>query len=194
MAALGLAHLREMRYPTRLVPLAIAALVFAAPATARTRATVAPPGASGIAQYLEVVPTAAGPTPPDPTAGNGGALTAAQRRRLAGLGPDGRTLASVIAATSPPSAEPLAPIRSTSPGRSGTAREPASGPGPGGGGPGASGSRSLAASAGGSPASLLLHAVGGGSDGAGIWLPALMLTSALAVAVACAARRRRMHL
>ena len=72
-----------MRRLTRNIGLAIvglgalAALVLPAGALAK-RTTVAPPGNSGISQYLEVVPTAAGPVLPasaaDPSAADKGAF------------------------------------------------------------------------------------------------------------------------
>lgn len=178
-----------MRHLNRILAFAIVALVFPSGAWARGRATVAPPGASGITQYLEVVPTAAGPTPPG-GGGSGGArsavLTDAQRHRLDGLGPDGRTLAAVVDATAPQQAGPVAATETASP--LGQTEAPEDGSGP-------PGRLVLAPGSGGSPASLILDAVGGrGGGGLGTFLPAFMLASAVAFAGAYAVRRRRPHL
>jgi hypothetical protein len=182
-----------MRHLTRILPVAIVALVLPATAWATGGATVAPPGQSGIAQYLEVVPSAAGARPPGAGGGNGGAgaaqggaLTDTQRHRLDGLGPDGRSLAAVIDATAPQQAAPAAATGTASP----SGRPEA----PGAYASGSSGGRPLSSGSSGSPASLLLDAVGG-HDGGGLGpsLPAFMLVSALGVAGAYAVRRRRMH-
>ena len=110
---------------------ALAALVLPAGALAK-RTTVAPPGNSGISQYLEVVPTAAGPSPPSvgggPVGGGqGGVLTDLQRHRLDGSGPNGRTLVTVVDATAPqqPGAAP-ANRSAAATGRSGAPGEGAS--------------------------------------------------------------------
>jgi hypothetical protein len=179
-----------MRLLTRILPLAIVALVLPASAWATGRTTVAPPGASGISQYLEVVPTSSGASPPGTGGGpgggaaHGGGLTDIQRRRLDGIGPDGRTLAAVVAATVPEQAGPAAATRIASPlGRTGASGVLASAP--------PEGAPSSSPSSG-SPASLIVDAVsGGGGGGLGGFLPAFMLVSALAVAAAYAVRRRR---
>jgi hypothetical protein len=189
-----------MRRLTRNIGLAIvglgalSALVLPAGAVAK-RTTVAPPGNSGISQYLEVVPTAAGPSPPSAGGGpvgggHGGVLTDIQRQRLDSAGPNGRTLAAVVDETAPQQPAPApASGGAAGLGRSGAPGEGASAP-----------SRSvdtpqaLPATSGGSPASLILDAVGGsGSSGVGGLLPSFLLVSALAAAGAYAIRRRRLH-
>lgn len=72
-------------------------LVLAVPASA-AGGPVAPPGNSGIAQYLEVTPGAEGPTAPN---GDGHALRAATRRQLEARGATGRALARFADATAP---------------------------------------------------------------------------------------------
>lgn len=181
-----------MRLLTRILPLAVVAASLPGSAAAKPRTTVAPPGASGITQYLEVVPSAAGPTPPGPVAsdGHGSALTDGQRRQLDGLGPDGRKLAAVVDATAPQSPGPSgASPPATAAGRAGSQA---------GGGPEVAGGSGTAAKlppqTGGSPASLILDAVGGREGaGFGALLPVFMLTSAL-VAAAYGLWRRRMRL
>ena len=189
-----------MRRLTRNIGLAIvglgalAALVLPAGALAK-RTTVAPPGNSGISQYLEVVPTAAGPSPPGvgggPVGGGqGGVLTDLQRHRLDGSGPNGRTLVTVVDATAPQQPGPAPANRSAAAtGRSGAPGEGAS-PAPAGTGT----TQALPPALTGSRASLILDAVdGSGGGGLGGFLPAFMLVSALALAGAYAVRRRRLH-
>lgn len=89
---------------------ALVVLAFAWPAAAQAQApqTNAPPGNSAIDEYLETVPGASGSKRPQPPAQNGGdggegTLTPAERARLERLGPDGKTLANAVDATSPSS-------------------------------------------------------------------------------------------
>jgi hypothetical protein len=185
-----------MRYLTRILPVTIVALVLPGPAWAAR--TVAPPGASGITQYLEVVPTAAGASPPGIGGGpgrggnagagpqSGGVLTETQRHRLNGIGPDGRTLAAVVDATAPQQAGPASATAAAS------ALERTGAPGEGASGP--PGGQPLSSGSSASPASLVLDAVGGqGAGGLGAFLPAFMLLSALALAGTYVVRRRRMQ-
>jgi hypothetical protein len=104
----------------------VACMLFVVPCTAWSQApqTNAPPGNSGIDEYLETVPSAGGDKPSQPAAqggagngssssaggqsgpsGNGGSggakLSPAERKRLDQLGPDGKALADVVDATSP---------------------------------------------------------------------------------------------
>ena len=89
-----------------LMTLVALALALPSAAAAQQPQTNAPPGNSGIDEYLETVPGAGGDRrttrPGDGgEGGGGGALTRAQRERLERLGPDGRALAGVVDATSP---------------------------------------------------------------------------------------------
>ncbi len=80
-------------------------LVFAAPAAAQDE-VIAPPGNSGVEEYLEVVPGAGGDKP---ARGNGGgnaptpaeALGADNAKALESLGADGKAAAAAAAAGSP---------------------------------------------------------------------------------------------
>ncbi len=185
-----------MRFLTRILPVTIVVLGLAATASAKTRVTVAPPGDSGISQYAEVVPTGAGGSPPRPGGGPGGGgqasvLSPTQRSQLDALGPNGRTLESVVDATAPQTfGIAVAGGASTRPGaRSGTAGRPE-----GGGlapGAGAGATADLHSGSGASPVSMLLGAAAGhGGGGVGYLLPGFMLASAIA-AMLLAVRRRR---
>jgi hypothetical protein len=182
---------RAMRHLPRILPIVLLVLALPAAAIGKPRRTVAPPGVSGISQYVEVVPSAAGPTPPRGGAGASGPgspLTASQSRYLNGLGPDGRTLAAVVDATAPQTLG--VPVQ----GRSVTPARPAGGTGAGPSGV-AQPHGNLPATANlpldptSSPVSMILGAAGGGG-GPGVLLPGFLLVSALA-AGALAVRRRR---
>ena len=189
---------RGMRHLTRILPIALLCLGVPATAAARLR-TVAPPGDSGISQYAEVVPTAAGATPPrggggGAVGGKGSALTASQRGHLNALGPDGRALAAVVYATAPQALGVPVPSRAATRSATGVGRAGGSGGGSTGS-PGASGSpaasAALPSSSRSSPVSMLLGAAAGdGGGGLGIWLPGFMLVSALGVGVLAVRRRR----
>src|SRR5207245_928625 len=76
--------------------------------------TNAPPGNSGVGEYLETVPGAGGNTPigkhgggrSNATLGRGGALSPAAQRALDALGPDGKAAAGVAQQTAPGAATP----------------------------------------------------------------------------------------
>jgi hypothetical protein len=191
-----------------LAPVASVLLLLPAAAGARPRVLV-PPGDSAISQYVEVVPTDMGATPPGVGATQGGALTPAQRHRLDQLGADGRTLVSVVDQTAPAPIAGSAPPRSQA---SAAGARPAStvgnasaAPGAGTGAPDRSAAArahssngalapSLLAGAGArSPISLIADAAtGGGGGGLGIWLPAILVAAAL-LALTAAIRARRTH-
>jgi hypothetical protein len=168
-----------------LTTLLVVLLVQPASAPARTTVLV-PPGDSAASQYVETVPTDRGGAQPG-TGTQPNVLTPSQSHRLAALGPDGRTLAAVVEATSPP---PVAGASSGAPAPAeirGSAH-PGAGievPGTVGSGGGASGPHGSAGtlSAAGAPATeslLLSAATGGGTGGLGIFLP-LLMASALGV-------------
>ena len=94
------------------------ALSLGAPAGAGAARVIAPPGNSGVGQYVEVVPTAGGGAP----AGShhdvqGQVLPASTLHRLAALGPDGKTVAAFAQSTGTPhgSTSPHRRSRSTRP-------------------------------------------------------------------------------
>ena len=126
--------------------------------------TNAPPGNSAIDEYLETIPSASGSVRPRGPGGGSAALTPALRRRLDRLGPDGQTLARLVASTSPAAAK--APAR----------REVAA-----------------ATSASRSPAGALIAAATGQDDGGGLGpvLPAILLASLVAAGAAVVVRARR---
>lgn len=149
-----------------LVALVALALALPAAAVAQAPQTNAPPGNSAIDEYLETVPGATGNTRPRPPAdgGGGGGLSAAQRAQLERLGPDGKTLANAVDATSSATPKP-------SPSSSKPAELQSDGRSP------------LAEIAG-------TIAGGDGGDGMGIVLPAI-LAGALLAAIAFVLLRRR---
>jgi hypothetical protein len=146
-----------------LVALVAIALVLPATAAAAPQApqTNAPPGNSAIDEYLETVPGATGNTRPGQKGGGG--LTAAQRARLQRLGPDGKTLANAVDATS--SAPPTAKTKHES---------------------------AVPTNSGRSPISQVLNTFTGSDDGIGMGavLPAILIAALLAAVVAVLLRRR----
>src|SRR4051794_15121080 len=136
-------------------------------APALAQQTVAPPGASGVDEYLETVPGAGGNRPTSSTAnGSPGssshALSSAQRRALDRLGSDGRKAAALAQRTAPAGAK--AAKRSGAP---------------------------LAPSGSGEPfGQTVVRALGGSGGGMGIVLPSFLVISLLAL-VAIGLRRRR---
>jgi hypothetical protein len=153
--------------PSRvLAPIAVAVLALAGPAPALA-VSVAPPGNSGVDEYLETVPTAGGNAPSSgaPSGGHGH-LPAAVTKALAARGADGRATAALAAGTAP-----SGPARSTPP-----AGLPA---------------RELREPSGSSVPSAIARALGGeGAGGMGVWLPILLALSALGIGGVAVARRR----
>jgi hypothetical protein len=83
--------------------LLVVVLFLGAPASAGASRVIAPPGNSGVGQYVEVVPTAGGGTPlGSHRTGQGSALPASTVKRLNGLGPDGKALATFAQQTGAP--------------------------------------------------------------------------------------------
>jgi hypothetical protein len=165
------------------------------PASAQARVhTIAPPGNSGVGQYLETVPTAGGAQPsntvhpvvgalgksgkppgtgatggggtPGGAAGSpgGGAISSSTQRSLANQGPSGAAAAALARATAP------APTRRVGP-------------------------RATSAVSGGgsSPATSVLKSLTGSTSGGGLGplLPSLLIASVLGAAVLALLRRRR---
>lgn len=147
-----------------LVALVALALVFPAATVAQAPQTNAPPGNSAIDEYLETVPGATGNTRPRPPGqGSGGSLTPAERAKLEQLGPDGKTLANAVDATSP--AKPDASRTSDGAEQQNDGRSPLAG---------------------------VAHAFGGSEAGSGmgIALPAILLGVLLAALALVLLRRR----
>jgi hypothetical protein len=178
------------------------AFVLAVPATAEaSNRTIAPPGNSGVGQYVETVPTAGGGRPTDTVhpgggaghsggpggtssggpsgtsggsggGGGGSAITASTAHALAQQGPVGAAAAALAEATAPQ--KPRSSARANSPGPAGSI-------------PAAS------ASQGSSPAASVFKALSGSTSGGGLGpvLPIVLIGSALAAAVLALMRRRR---
>jgi hypothetical protein len=94
-----------MRAPPRtLVAVAVAALAaLGAPAAAAAKRVIAPPGNSGVGQYVEVVPTAGGGVPVGGAQpGKGPVLPASTVHRLAASGPEGKALEAFAQSTGTP--------------------------------------------------------------------------------------------
>lgn len=167
------------------------AVVLAAPSAAQARVhKIAPPGNSGVGQYVETVPTAGGGQPTStvhpggvgvavgrggtgggPGSTGGGAIAPSTQRALAKQGPTGDATAALAAATAPRRARPAA--------RSSQAR-PRSSISSTSGGQGSSASTSV------------LKALTGSTSGGGLGplLPIALIGSVLAAAVLTLVRRR----
>ena len=166
----------------------VLALTVPAAARAQSSQTTAPPGNSGIDEYLETVPAARGNTRPG-QAGRDRALTAAQRARLERLGSDGQTLANAVDAAAP-TPKPNTPDRLPA------VKAPDAGAGSpavdvsdaGAGSPAVE----LSGTAGRSPAAQLRDVATGGDsgNGMGLALPAILLAALVAAVVLVLLRRR----
>lgn len=172
------------------------AILLATPAWAQARVhAIAPPGNSGVSQYLETVPTAGGNQPtntvhpraggvgaggsggPGSTGGNGGSgavvhIAPSTQRALAEKGPDGVAAAALAQATAP---------------RGGSSRAVA------GGAAAASSAPATSTDDGSSPTASVFKALTGstGRGGVGPLLPIVLIGSALAAAGLGLTRRRR---
>jgi hypothetical protein len=155
--------------------LAACALALALPAAAGAQETNAPPGNSGIDEYLETVPSASGDRP----AGGGGAGAAGEDTRrlpavvagaLRGRGADGRAVEDLVR---------------SSPGAAREHRDDQIA--------GAKPSGRVAEPRGDSPLSSVARAVGGGDDGGGMGavLPAILLGALAALAAVVVVRLGR---
>jgi hypothetical protein len=151
--------------PARRVLAVLAGLCALAPAGAFAQGTVAPPGNSGIDEYLETVPGAGGNHRP----GTGhGALSPAAKKALDSLGANGRAAAAAGEATA--TSQTKAGHRPTPlPDSEVKIREPS-----------------------GSPFAALGRALSGSNDhgGLGAWLPILLALTAAGFLAAVLVRRR----
>ena len=170
----------------------VALLVLPATAVGKGR-TLAPPGNSGVSQYVESVPTAGGGQPSNsvhpitgaaghsgsgrgggPGSGAGGAIPTATQRALNQQGADGRSAAALAVATAPRS----------SGGQGGTT----------GGTESASSSSATPHATGSSPVSSVFKALTGSSSsgaGLGVLLPIILIVCALVLSVVAVVRRRQ---
>ena len=149
------------------------ALCAAAPAVAET---IAPPGNSGVDQYMEVVPSAKGPSAPGTQQG---ALSSTRQRKLQSQGADRRRLAQIVNTTPPPPparAKPARPNRKA--GAPAVKQSAADRPAP--------------LPRGDSPLASVAKAIGdgSGSGGMGAVLPLLLIVSTTVLAAVALWRRR----
>jgi len=180
--------------------------VIALPASAAAKGhsqTIAPPGISGVSQYVETVPTAHGGQPVSSvhnggggsghshggggsgTSGGGsggaGAISPSTQHALDSQGADGRAAAAFIQATAPTG------VQSTTQGQSGTGNSASNG--------GASTGSNAAASQdnGPSPANAVFHALTGSSSSGGLGsiLPIILIVSVLGLSTLAILRRKR---
>jgi len=184
--------------------IAILALPASAAAKGHTH-TIAPPGDSGVQQYVETIPTARGGQPTSSVhrggsgsghsrgggggsgasgggSGGGSAISPSTQRALDSQGADGRAAAAVLSATAPTGAG------------STTSGQGAGGSATSGGGSTKSGSNAGGSPGNGaSPASAVFHTLTGStsSGGLGSLLPIILVGSLLAVTALAVLRRRR---
>jgi hypothetical protein len=151
-------------------------IVLLAPAGASAAKSTAPPGNSGISQYVEVVPSSTGALPTRNRKPGASPLTRAQQRDLARAGATGKQLAQVVAITSPPVAGAVAPGQGKSKGKGGKQQS-------GKGGEGKQAQAVAAAYDGGSG--------GSGGQGSGIGVPLIAVMGAAAAVVGGIALARR---
>jgi hypothetical protein len=148
----------------------------------------APPGTSGVDQYIESIPgsscnqTSSGPSGPTGGGGNGGsaALPPGTGGQLSAQGPAGRAVANLVASS----------------GTASSGSQVRSGAGGQGAASGSAGGQSASAN-GRNPVSALLHPIvaGSRSGGSGVLLPvflAVVLALALALTALTIVRRRRL--
>lgn len=142
-------------------------LLVATPAVAQQ--TLAPPGNSGVQQYLETVPGASGNHPVKP--GGKPVLPARVRRQLQSRGSDAKNLEALVNATAPQSAQ-----QTSKPSTSSKSAAPTAG-----------------AERGDSGVEAFRRAVteSGDAGGMGILLPIVLGASTLLLALAAVLRRRR---
>lgn len=154
----------------RHLALLVLAVLSAAAPTAAAQQTNAPPGNSGLDQYLESVPSDSGATPSRGVAGSKpGKVPGAVTRTLRDRGASGAELQRLIARTvpQPRGTETRRAVKDVSRGHAGTA------------------------SAGGGPVRATIAAATGSGGGAGLWLR--LLVAALLVGAAGAVVLRRVR-
>jgi hypothetical protein len=174
--------------------IALATVIVSLAGTPAAGATkIAPPGNSGVSQYVENVPGAQGNVPtltihPHPAGAAGpanGAVAATTRQALAGQGVDGARAVALANAAAPPGVHGVNRRH-----RSG-AGATSGGQGPGGGVGAAGGSTPVSGSVA-SPTSAVLKAVtGSATHGLGALLPGILVASAIGAGLLAALRRRR---
>jgi hypothetical protein len=158
----------------------LASLALAAPALAQEDKVYAPPGNSGIGEYLEVVPGAGGDKPASGGGGGTGsapsqpaeALGSANAKSLEALGADGKAAATAAAAGSPTTAKAA---RDRARKRSANESKLTE-------------SSSIATQTSGNEVTSVARALSGEGGGVGIVLPAFLVLS-LVVALGVGARR-----
>jgi hypothetical protein len=173
-------RLRALSRRTAAITVALA-LCAAAPAAAET---IAPPGNAGVDQYLEVVPSAKGPSAPGTRQR---ALSFAVQRKLQSQGAEGRRLAQIVRNTAPRQQAASTRSRPTKPSKSSksdsTDNRAAA--------PHSASSRPVAVPRGDPPLASVVHAIGdgSGSGGMGPVLPALLIVSTVILAALALWRR-----
>jgi hypothetical protein len=174
---------RSFSFSVRSAALATVIAAALASAPAAMAGTCAPPGNSGVNQYVEVVPGAGCNQPPaGPGSGGhsgGGHLSTSTTQQLDASGGAGRSVVALV--TSSPSAGP---------GNPGGSRGHAHG----GGNPAAATTAVPPSVAGSNPVSAILHPIvtGSGAGGLGVLLPVLLLGVLLGAVLAGLIRRRRL--
>jgi hypothetical protein len=156
----------------RIVLALLSALALALPAAAAAQTQNAPPGNSGVDEYLETVPSAGGNRPPHrgEHKPSGSTLSPAARKALESQGKDGQRVAAIVEATDP-----------TSPSHKKTATGDDVAPTPRSADLQGSGDSALHA---------VLSAAGGADSGMGFVFPLLIAGTLALVAVSVLLRRR----
>jgi hypothetical protein len=168
-------------------PLATAStllLLLLAPAVASADKSTAPPGNSGISQYVEVVPSAGGGKPSKDQKQSRNPLPQREQRKLSGAGAVGDQLARVVARTSP--AIPASVTATTTHKSSKKGRKH-------GGGTGSPKTTSSSSADGEAKqlAAAYAEGPGGGGEGSGIGVPLILIMASAALAVGGLAVARR---
>lgn len=155
-------------------------VALAVPQSADASRVIAPPGNSGVSQYVEVVPGAGGSTPVGSHPAHGPVLTPAQRERLEAAGRSGKALASFVQQTGVANGK----------GSSASSASRAHGQGRHGKAGGGAGSGSSSGGSGGSLAPAVPASSTKAATGLGWGLPAALGAIALAAAGIAVLRRR----